>query len=143
MERAARLLNKHKYSRQIIGDDDIVRGLWPSVVGKVIARHTGKITMVRNKLVVEVEDPIWQKQLFCLSKQIVDRMQKLMGSTSVEDVEFRVTIQRKQPQRAESIAARSERAIGTFTARGSDEADGIQDAVLKKVYRLSRKRATA
>jgi len=132
MERAARLFKNNKYSRQIIGDEDIVRGLWPAAVGKAIARHTGKMTVVRNTLVVEVEDAIWQKQLFCLSRQIVDRVQKLMGSTSIAEIEFRIGVPRRQPQRAESIH--------TFSLDG---ADGIQDPVLKKVYRLSRKRATA
>ena len=132
MERAARLFKNNKYSRQIIGDEDIVRGLWPAAVGKAIARHTGKMTVVRNTLVVEVEDAIWQKQLFCLSRQIVDRVQKLMGSTSIAEIEFRIGVPRRQPQRAESIHPFS-----------LDGADGIQDPVLKKVYRLSRKRATA
>ena len=136
MERAVRLIKKNKFSRQIINDDDIVRGLWPTAVGKAIARHTGKMMMVRSTLVVEVEDAIWQRQLFCLSKQILDQVQKLMGSTSIQEIEFRIGIPRRQPQRAE--------ALHPFTLQhSSDGVDGIQDAVLKKVYRLSRKRATA
>jgi predicted nucleic acid-binding Zn ribbon protein len=139
MERAVRLIKKNKFSRQIINDDDIVRGLWPTAVGKAVARHTGKMTMVRNTLVVEVEDAIWQKQLFCLSRQILDRVQKLMGSTSIQEIEFRTGIPRRQPQRAESLHP-----FGAETLNNSgDGAAGIQDAVLKKVYRLSRKRATA
>jgi hypothetical protein len=35
----------------------------------------------------ELEDGIWQKQLFYLSGQIVERVQKLMGSTSIEEIE--------------------------------------------------------
>jgi predicted nucleic acid-binding Zn ribbon protein len=139
MERAVRLIKNNKLSRQIINDDDIVRGLWPTAVGKAIARHTGKMMMVRSTLVVEVEDAIWQKQLFCLSRQILDRVQKLMGSTSIEEIEFRIGVPRRQPQRAESP-----RPFGMDTLTcSSDGAAGIQDAVLKKVYRLSRKRATA
>ncbi|MDQ2775262.1 MAG: DUF721 domain-containing protein [Acidobacteriota bacterium] len=139
MERAVRLIKKNKFSRQLINDDDIVRGLWPTAVGKAIARHTGKMTMVRSTLVVEVEDAIWQKQLFCLSRQILDRVQKLMGSTSIQEIEFRTGVPRRQPQRAESLQP-----LGRETLKSSgDGAAGIQDAVLKKVYRLSRKRATA
>jgi hypothetical protein len=48
----------------------------------------------------------------------------------VEDIEFRVALKRREPQRAQ-------------TRLPYDEADSIQDAVLKKVYRLSRKKATA
>jgi len=137
MEHAARLLKNSKYRRQIISDEDIIRGLWPAAVGKAIARHTGKLMVVRNTLVVEVEDGIWQKQLFYLSGQIVERVQKLMGSTSIEEIEFRVGIPRRQPQRAEFPRT------SAAAANSGDGADGIQDAVLKKVYRLSCKRASA
>lgn len=130
MERAARLLKSNKPAQRIIGDEDVARGLWPAAVGKTIARHTGKIMLVRSTLVIYVEDAIWQKQLHGLRRQIVDRMQKLMGSTLIESVEFRIGIPKREPQRAESIQT-------------SDEADRIQDPVLKKIYQISRKRATA
>jgi Dna[CI] antecedent, DciA len=137
MERAARVIHHHKYSPEIISGSDVVRGIWPAAVGKTIARHTGRITVVRNKLVVEVEDAIWQRQLFSLTRQIVDRLQKLMGSTDIQDLEFRVGVPRRAPQREESPRSAPEH-TGLI-----DEAEQIQDPVLKKVYRLSRKKATA
>ena len=133
MERAARLLRNSKYSRQILSDDDIVRGIWRAAVGRSIARHTRILKVVRSTLVVEVEDAIWQKQLFALSAQIMARVQKLMGSVSIEDVEFRVTVPKRGPQRAGTI----------YQSECADEAEQILDPVLKKVYRLSRKKATA
>jgi hypothetical protein len=139
MERAARLLRNNKYSRQILSDDDIVRGIWSAAVGRAIARHTCNLKMVRSTLVVEVEDPIWQKQLFALSTQIVARVQMLMGSTNVEHVEFRVAIPKRGPQRAESLSP----ATPKYQSESTDEAEQILDPVLKKVYRLSRKKATA
>ena len=54
MERAARLFRNNKYSRQILSDDDIVRGIWRAAVGRSIARHTSNLKVVRAKLVVEV-----------------------------------------------------------------------------------------
>ena len=130
MERAARLFKNNKPAQRIIGDEDVARGLWPAAVGKAIARHTGKVTLVRSKLVVQVEDAIWQRQLHTLSYQIVDRMQRLMGSTVVQSIEFRIGIPKREPQRAETIHT-------------SDEADLIQDPVLKRIYKISRKRAKA
>ncbi len=138
MERAALLLKQNKYSRQILSDDDLVRGIWPLAVGKTIARHTGRISVVRSKLVVEVEDAIWQRQLHALSRQIVDRIQKTMGSTLLNDIEFRIGIPRRQMHREES--PRNCLQVAVYDV---DEADAIQDPVLKKVYRISRKRATA
>jgi hypothetical protein len=137
MERAARLFKNGKISREILTDDDIARAVWPAAVGKAIAAHTSRIKLVRTTLVVEVEDAIWQKQLYPLSRQILARLHMLTGSDQIENVEFRIAIPRRQPQRADTVG---------FNARPSlqspdDEAESIQDPVLKKVYRLSRRKA--
>jgi hypothetical protein len=138
MERAARLIKKNKFSREIFSDDDLARAIWPQAVGKAIAAHTCSLKLVRKTLVVEVEDAIWQRQLHMLSAQILHRLGKISGNTDVEQIEFRIATPRRQPQRAESprtAAQPSEPAV-------CDEADAIQDPVLKRVYRLSRKKAT-
>jgi predicted nucleic acid-binding Zn ribbon protein len=138
MERAARVIKNSKYSRQILTEDDIARAIWPVAVGKAIAAHTLRVKMVRATLVVEVEDAIWQKQLFTLSRQILDRLRVVSGSNSIERIEFRVGAPRREPQRAITRQSAAAPALPF-----DDEAESIQDAVLKKVYRLSRKRASA
>jgi hypothetical protein len=102
VERAARLIKNSKLSRQVLTDDDLVRAIWPAAVGRAIAAHTSRINLVRTTLVVEVEDAIWQQQLYRLSSQIVDRLRKLNGSEDIKDVEFRIAIPRRQPQRVET-----------------------------------------
>lgn len=139
MERAAHFIQKNKLSKKVFSGEDLTRAIWPAAVGKAIAAHTSRLTLVRTTLVVEVEDAIWQRQLFTLRGQILDRLRKVTGSTElVQDLEFRIALARRQPQRAESRES-----IAPQTAEPYDEADSIQDAVLKKVYRLSRKKATA
>lgn len=138
MERAARLIKKHKYSHGIIDEAAILQGIWPTAVGKAIARHTGAVKVVRDCLVVEVEDALWQKQLHSLSGQMVDRIRKLTGSDTIRRIEFRIGVPRRPAQRADVRDAGS-----PATNEELDEADRIEDPVLKKVYRLSRKRATA
>jgi predicted nucleic acid-binding Zn ribbon protein len=133
MERAARLIQKSKHSRQVIADDDLARAAWPSVVGKAIAAHTSNVRLVRSTLVVEVEDAIWQRQLHALTSQIVDRFRKLTGNDAVHDAEFRISVPRRQPQRAESPRPGH--------SDDSEDADRIEDPVLRKIYRMSRKRA--
>jgi Dna[CI] antecedent, DciA len=128
MERAARLIAKSKNSKRILTEDEIARAVWPVAVGKAVAAHTSRIRLVRSTLVIDVEDAIWQRQLHSLTAQIVERLRKITGSDTVRDLEFRIAIPRRQPQRAES---RSD----------GDEADAISDPVLQKLYRLSRKRA--
>jgi protein involved in sex pheromone biosynthesis len=138
MERAARLIRNTNYSQQILNEDDLTRAVWPVAVGKVIAAHTSRLKLVRTTLIVEVEDAIWQKQLHTLSAQILDRLRKTTGSNTIQEIEFRVAVPRRQPQ---SAAFRDNTA--PQIAASTDEADSIQDPVLKKVYRLSRKKATA
>ena len=135
MERASRLLNKHKYSQEFLDPDDCIKAVWPAAVGKSIARHTTRLKLVRDTLVVGVEDAIWQKQLFSLSSQILDRLQKCMGSTAIMHLEFRTIPRKREPQREQSPL--------TNLAGTPEEAERIQDPVLKKVYLLSRKRSTA
>jgi predicted nucleic acid-binding Zn ribbon protein len=136
MERAARLIKKDKRSKEILNTEDLIRALWPAAVGKAIAAHTSRLKLVRSRLVVETEDAIWQKQLFCLSAQIVARLNKVLGEQMIEDIEFRIGVPRREPMRS---AANNSAAATTEP----DEADGIQSPVLKKLYLLSRKKATA
>lgn len=138
MERAARLLKKNKYSSSIFTDDDIARAIWPSAVGKAIAAHTSRVRLVRDLLVVEVEDSIWRQQLFPLTGQILVRLHKVMGNDAIRDIEFRVAIPRRQAMKAESRESSAPAGRGTL-----DEAESILDPVLKKVYQLARKKATA
>jgi predicted nucleic acid-binding Zn ribbon protein len=132
MERAARVFKNKKVSKEIVSDEDIARAVWATAVGKTIASHTSRLKLVRNNLVVEVEDAIWQRQLYGLSRQIVDRIQKLTGSDVVQDIEFRIGIPRREPQRAE------QRDVAT-----QDEADGIQDPVMRRIYQRSKKQAAS
>ncbi|MGH9611279.1 MAG: DUF721 domain-containing protein [Bryobacteraceae bacterium] len=132
MERAARLIKTNKLARQVFSNEDLLRAIWPQAVGKPIASHTAGLKLVRKTLVVEVEDSIWQRQLFPLSGQILSRLRKIAAGDLVERIEFRIGTPRRQVQRAEAP-----RPISV------DEADAIRDPVLQKLYRLSRKKASA
>jgi hypothetical protein len=142
MERVARLIhsrliNNDNRSQNVLQPDDWMRGVWPVAVGKTISRHTGRLRIVRDTLVVEVEDAIWQRQLHSLSGQILTSLHKCMGSTAIARLEFRIGIPRREPQREETARP------AAAHASCIDEADSILDPVLKKVYRLSRQRSTA
>ncbi len=137
MERAARLIKDNTFSKKVFSDEDFARAVWPMAVGKAIASHTSRIRLVRSKLVVEVEDAVWQRQLHTLSFQILDRLKRVTGNSGIQELEFRIAVPRRQPQKAET------RESAATPAPPADEADAIQDPVLKKLYRLSRKKATA
>lgn len=133
MERASKTLTKLK-SAAGISSEDLARAAWPEAVGKRIANRAIAVGLVRDRLIVEVDDAVWQQQLFHLEGQILKSLRKLIGDDLVRQLEFRVAIARRPPQFATQAAPAPESA---------DEADGIDDFVLRTVYKQARKKATA
>ena len=133
MEPASRLLRKLPFPDDTMTSESLVRSAWPKAVGKTIASYTRTSKLVRATLVVEVDDAIWQRQLFALQHQIKRKLEQSIGPGIVDEIEFRIVPRRLDPQRA----ARS-RSSGS-----ADDADHIEDPVLRQIYKTSRKRALA
>ena len=134
MERASKSLSKLKLSEKMSGEE-VARAAWPGIVGHRLARHATATALVRDRLVVEVEDAIWQKQLFHLRFQILEKVQEVLGGELVRDIEFRIGTPKRPPQVAQTLASRSPAA--------PDDAEGIKDPVLRILYKQSRKKASA
>jgi hypothetical protein len=132
MERASSLIRGLRLSGDMITGDQMACAAWPVAVGKRIAAHTRAAKLVRTKLVVEVEDAIWQRQLFSLGRQILNNLEKTLGRGLVDDLEFRIVPRRREP----AIARASVPSL-------FDDADAIADPVLRDLYKLSRKKAQA
>lgn len=132
MERAGKSLAKLKLSDDI-SVDQLALAAWPAAVGVRIASHARASKLVRGNLVVEVEDAVWQKQLFHLRFDIVKKMRELLGDGVVSEVEFRLATPRRPPAVAQSARP--------APALLDDEADRIPDRMLRMVYRQARKRA--
>src|SRR5712672_1213669 len=103
MERASKVIRKLSLSGDIITPEQMALAVWPDAVGKKIAAHTRAAKLVRTRLVVEVEDKTWQRQLFSLTHFIVRNLAKDLGAGLVEDIEFRVIPRRREPARALSM----------------------------------------
>jgi len=132
MERAGKILAKIKNS-DTISPQDLAHAAWGATVGKRIAAKASPKALVRGSLIIEVEDTVWQKQLFHLRFDILAKLTSVIGSGIVTNLEFRIATPRRPPQ-----VAQSHREIAP-----PDEADGIEDPVLRILYRQSRKRASA
>jgi len=138
MERALRVVAKGKFPHQAVESADVARAAWPIAAGKKIAAHTSRVTLVRTTLVIEVEDAIWQKQLHALRIPLLRNLAKVLGNGGIiTDLEFRIAIKRREVQRA---ATRDGDGAAIPSA---DEADAIDDPILRHIYRRSRKNATA
>jgi predicted nucleic acid-binding Zn ribbon protein len=133
MERAGKALAKLKFSAAI-SPDELAIAAWPAAVGKRIAMHACPKALVRGCLVVEAEDAIWQKQLFHLRFDILGKLSEVLGSGIITDLEFRIAV--KAPRRPPQLA-QSHREIVS-----PDDADSIEDPVLRILYKQARTRAT-
>jgi hypothetical protein len=133
MERASKLIRGLKLPGDTISAEELASAVWPQAVGKKVASHTRVAKLVRTRLVVEVEDLTWQRQLLALSSHILRNLEKGLGSGLVDDLEFRIVPRRREPQRAQQAMP------GLF----ADEASGIEDPVMRSIYRAARKRAQA
>src|SRR3977135_4196646 len=100
MERASKFIRGLELPGDTLTADELACAAWPIAVGKKVASHTRAARLVRTKLIVEVEDPIWQRQLFALSRQILENLVKSVGPNLIDDLEFKVVPRRRDPARA-------------------------------------------
>jgi hypothetical protein len=144
MERAGRIIGKLKIPKEVIDSETLARSAWPAAVGKRIALRTRVLRLVRNTLVVECEDSIWQRQLNTLSGQILRNLAALAGDGVVASLDLRPMTPRRGMQMALSLdgalAASQKPQMSMF---GDDEADRIQDPVFRMLYKQSRRKAAA
>ncbi len=133
MERASKLIRGLRLSGEVITPEQLACAAWPEAVGKKIASHTRAAKLVRTRLVVEVEDHTWQKQLFALSRDILKNFDRALGRGLVDDLEFRIVPRRREPELARAA----------MPALFADDADAIADPVMREIYKQSRKKATA
>lgn len=133
MERASRVFGSLKFPRDTISAEELTCAAWPVAVGKKIGAHTHAAKMVRSTLIVEVEDAVWQRQLFGLRSHILAKLEESIGRGIVEEIEFRVVPLRRGPHRAECSGPK----------QAEDEASAISDPVLRSIYKAARRRALA
>jgi Dna[CI] antecedent, DciA len=123
MQRAGRLIGKLKLPPHLTDPEARARAAWNVAAGKKIAEHTRPTMLVRNTLVVEVEDQVWQRQLNTLRHFLLRNLTEVLGEELITEIDFRPSPRRRPAQRAESIQA----------------IEGIQDPVLGLLYRQSER----
>ncbi|HYM11678.1 MAG TPA: DUF721 domain-containing protein [Bryobacterales bacterium] len=136
MQSAAELLPQvyRKLSRQAADEEALLLALWPVVVGEKVAARTHPVRLFGATLIVETAAQDWRRQLARMTGEIVTRLNAAAGKPVLKDIEFRVAVRSAPlpPCRAASS-----------TGLPQDEADAIADPHLRRLYRLSRRRAQA
>jgi len=128
MEQVGRLIPKLK-AKTPLTRSELAVAAWSAVIGKRLAGRTKVVELRDNRLVVEVEDALWQRNLNGLRGQILTNFQKALGAAAPGEIEFRIGPPRRPPQRT--------------TLFSRDEADRIADPVLRRIYLSSRRKAGA
>ncbi len=126
MQRAARLLSKTKLQNARLAPEEFAEAVWPAAVGRRLAMRTGPVKLYGRRMVVDVEDNIWQNQLSTMSAQILAKLQQLSGTGLIESIEFRIGTPRRGPRMA----------LGFDDV--DDRADGIADPIFRQLYLASR-----
>lgn len=136
MQSAAALLPQvyRKLSRQAADEEALLLALWPVVVGEKVAARARPVRLFGATLIVETTAQDWRRQLARMSGEIVTRLNAAAAREVVKDVEFRVAVRSAPlpPRRAASS-----------TGLPQDEAGAIADPYLRRLYRISRRRAQA
>jgi predicted nucleic acid-binding Zn ribbon protein len=123
MERAGRLIPKLKLARELNDPETRARAAWNVAVGKKIAAHTRATVLVRDSLIIEVGDYVWQRQLAGLERVLLANLEKVLGEPLVKKLDFRPMPARRMPQRAETARPES----------------GIEDPILDLIYHQKAK----
>ncbi len=137
MEPASRILaacfvNGKPGEADLIGRDRLACAAWKKAVGKRLAAVTRAQKLVRDRLIVEVDDDIWKANLWSLRGHILHNLEKAIGPGIVGHVEFRVMPPRREPQR--EIA---------MPGVPRDESLDIADPSMRRIYRNAKRRESA
>ena len=132
MERAGRVISRWKKSRDCVTLADLARAAWRVAAGDKIAARTLDVELIRHRLVVSVDDDIWRRQLWTLRHMLLHNLAENLGAGVVDQIEIRVTPRRIGPGRE-----------GFPPAASGDDADRIQDPMLRRLYKASRREASA
>lgn len=81
-------LRQLHFSEELTGE--IVNALWKNVVGAALAENARPLRLRQSTLVLTVSSEAWKKELFSLRFEILRRLERLLGSSKVSSLEFRV-----------------------------------------------------
>lgn len=126
MQRAGRLFSNMSFPSQLEEAETRARAAWPVAAGKKIARHARATALVRNTLIVEVGDAVWQRQLSTLRHFLLRNLARELGPAMVTEIDFRPIPKRRPPQ----MAPAGRKLIGRV--------EGIEDPVMGLLYKRSR-----
>ena len=77
--------------------EDLIRSAWNHLAGRRLAARTRPLRIYRGKLVVEVPESSWARQLRSFEGALLDRVNRLLGERRISDVEWHVNAALEAP----------------------------------------------
>ena len=62
--------------------------IWGDVVGDVVSKVTNAISVDKGVLVVKTKSSTWRQELYMQKKDIIDKINKKIGSTAIKEIRF-------------------------------------------------------
>lgn len=62
--------------------------IWGDVVGDVVSKVTDAISVDKGVLVVKTKSATWRQELYMQKKDIIDKINKKIGSTAIKEIRF-------------------------------------------------------
>jgi predicted nucleic acid-binding Zn ribbon protein len=62
--------------------------IWGVVVGDVVSKVTDAISVDKGVLVVKTKSATWRQELYMQKKDIIDKINKKIGSTAIKEIRF-------------------------------------------------------
>jgi hypothetical protein len=70
--------------------EKVVLAAWKPAVGEAVWKRTHPFRLFNSTLIVSVPTVLWRKELWHLRKEILDRLNSVLGQRAVTALEFRV-----------------------------------------------------
>jgi len=107
---------------------------WKHVVGEGLSHHAVPVQLQNHKLIVVIEDNIWQRQLDQMRGQLLSRLNSLLGEALVRSIELRVDPNTLAKARATREVPKKERPDYKIPKELLTAAAGIEDVELRRAF---------
>lgn len=108
--------------------------MWKHAVGEGLSSHAVPIQLRDRKLVVVVADNLWKKQLEQMRRQLLFRLNSVLGQAIVTSIELRVDPAALAASRGPAPESRKVEIDYTVPAELVSVAAGIEDVELRRAF---------
>lgn len=109
-------------------EEALVLAAWPDVAGEMLHDRTRAVAYVDRRLIVEVKDVTWKRNLECLAPQMLAKLNRKLDGIKVDLVDFKIA--RRSPPRPMS-SSQITRGTDTLVPALTAAAEGIRDHGLR------------